>query len=53
MSNTIELFKEDILKFISNNQVLIKNKDEDTTSVFVKYIKNYEIRYAGMQKNQM
>ena len=44
MSNTIELFKEDILKFISNNQVLVKNKDEDITNVFVEYIKNYEIR---------
>jgi hypothetical protein len=50
MSNTIELFKEDILKFISNNEILIKNNDEDITNVFVEYIKNYEIRYAGNAK---
>ena len=47
MSNQIELFKEDILKFISNNQVLIKTKDDDITNVFVEYIKNYEIIYEG------
>ncbi len=50
MSNPIELFKEEILLFIYNNKYLVKNKDEDIINAFVKYIKNYEIRYAGTEE---
>ena len=43
MSNSIEVFKDDILKIISKNEYSIKNKGEDVTNIFTKYIKNFTI----------